>query len=284
MPIHFQHKAHFSVVTALGLSLFGLFVAKPSQAEDAPIPLHRLHIDDAEIECEACHQADSTVPSGMGLNKESCVDCHDELPVYKLPHKHRRLKAAFPHKLHSGLQCLDCHADMPDENYKNGAAVMSEQDCTTCHAKRKVKLAESSCRRCHGRDEKRVKPADHNGQWLRQHGRESRWRVYQKHGQQCTQCHTERACQACHLTQKPANHTGLWRARMHGSAASWNRQNCKTCHETGTCVACHRTASPPSHRGDFIKRHGHMVDGFDNNCQVCHRRSECIACHRQEQP
>lgn len=275
-------KSHFSVVTMLGLGLAGLTLASPLRADDEQVPLHRLHIDDAELECDGCHQADNSVPSGMGLNKEACIDCHDETPAYKLPNKHRRLKAAFPHRLHSGLKCLDCHADMPDEKYQNGVAVMEQAACTNCHAKRKVKLPESNCLKCHGRDEKRAKPADHGGDWMTQHGREARWRVHEQHGQACTLCHTERACQACHLTQKPADHGALWRARMHGSAAAWDRQRCKTCHETGTCVACHRTASPPSHRGDFIKRHGQMVDGFDNNCTVCHRRSECIACHRQE--
>lgn len=264
-----------------GIGVLGILGLSLAAHADDPRPLHQLHQEDAELSCNDCHQADAKRPGQMTIKAESCADCHDATPANKVP-KHRRLKAAFPHSAHSGFDCTDCHADMAKEQFDTSKPVLSEARCASCHDENGVEIAKNDCRKCHGRNERKVKPADHSGAWLRQHGRESRWRVHGEHGKDCTLCHQERACQACHLTRLPADHGALWRARMHGSAASWDRERCKTCHETGTCLACHRSASPPSHRGDWVGRHGKVAQGFDNNCQVCHRRSQCIACHRQE--
>ncbi|MFH1811424.1 MAG: cytochrome c3 family protein [Pseudomonadota bacterium] len=263
-----------------------LAVVATARADEAKPFSHKFHLEEAGAACTDCHQADPAKKSGMGLNAESCSNCHDPAPVYVLQPRHRRLDVAFPHLAHvdkAKLECLACHGDMPVDSIVAGKPVLTQERCVACHAENKVSVAENQCVRCHGVDQKREKPTDHQKTWLARHGTESRWRVFDEHGQQCQLCHGERACQTCHLSRLPRDHNGLWRTRMHGSAASWDRDRCKTCHETGTCVSCHRSAAPVSHRGDWRHLHGRVAGGFDSNCTVCHQPSRCVSCHRREQ-
>ncbi len=260
-------------------------LATAARGEGKPLTFsHQLHIEEAELGCDTCHAADPKVASGMGVKREACNDCHDELPAFALPAKHQRLNAAFPHRPHTeALDCADCHDDIAEDKIQAGQSVQKQSDCVRCHRENGVVVAKNRCAACHDGDARKLKPADHRKTWTRRHGQVSRWRVFNQHSQDCQLCHSERACQSCHQLSRPSDHNGLWRSRMHGSAASWDRDRCKTCHETGSCTSCHRSSSPPSHRGDWAGRHGKVAGGFDNNCTVCHKPASCTACHRKEQ-
>ena len=88
--------------------------------------------------------------------------------------------------------------------------------------------------------------------------------------------------QSCHNLVMPRSHNGLWRVRMHGLAASWDRDRCKTCHESGVCVRCHATERPLNHVGNWGTVHGLAASTSDNeHCATCHRGSFCVQCHTQ---
>ena len=135
-------------------------------------------------------------------------------------------------------------------------------------------------RGCHGSDARKIPPKDHNKTWIRTHGRRSPWGSKSHRVRPCSFCHTKTECTACHRTTKPKSHTGLWRIRTHGTAASFDRDRCKTCHETGSCIFCHRRTAPTTHRGSWGATHGLTAGSRGSErCMVCHSSAQCVACH-----
>jgi hypothetical protein len=158
---------------------------------------------------------------------------------------------------------------------------MPKARCAQCHAERGLVRVEARCEACHGQDLKKVKPADHTTSWTRRHGEESRERTFAEHGKACSLCHGTDTCVRCHRQKAPDSHTGLWRVRMHGVAAEFDRDGCKACHETGVCTRCHRVTRPVNHVGAWSQTHGLAAATTDNqSCRVCHKASFCAACHR----
>ena len=254
--------------------------AQLARADDAaPLFSHQFHLEEAGAECGGCH-VDVEGKRLPQLNLEHCVDCHDEAPAWRLETRGRELAAAFPHRVHEGVgECAECHAGVPQDKIVSGAPVVEQVGCDSCHDEQGAELPAARCAACHGRDERAAPPADHAKPWRARHGTEARWRVFDQHGQDCQQCHGRDACTGCHRERRPTDHSALWRVRMHGSAASWDRDRCKTCHETGACVRCHRSSTPMSHRGAWASQHGRAAGGFDSNCTICHQRAWCVACH-----
>jgi len=257
-------------------------------------PSHRVHIrfiercTDCSKDCTDCHALDKKTDSYV-LNRDFCRKCHvpSPPPARKIYMKARKMKGvSFRHAVHkrtkSGvvITCHDCHkSTIEDEETKNQPLVAPEH-CLSCHADMRVGFSERRCDRCHLEKKKsRVEPLSHHQKWRETHGERARWRDISGHGTQCALCHDNAACVACHRTERPRNHTGLWRVRMHGTAAQWDRDRCKTCHETGTCIACHRRTPPINHRGNWVSNHG-RVAGFEERCTVCHNAGWCTDCHR----
>ncbi|MBN2358474.1 MAG: cytochrome c3 family protein [Deltaproteobacteria bacterium] len=240
---------------------------------------HRQHVTDLGAACDDCHR---TATTGLPkLDRETCASCHQELPAWRLPGRSRSLAIEFPHTAHAaGLACRRCHAEVIADRIADGAPLLERAACESCHGEVGVASGERACRGCHGVDERGIVPADHRQTWLARHGREARWRVFDDHGRDCAACHRSEACAGCHRERMPRDHSGLWRVRMHGSAAAWDRDRCRTCHETGVCERCHQTSEPVSHRGAWRKNHGFAAGGFDGNCTVCHQRAWCLGCHR----
>jgi len=154
-------------------------------------------------------------------------------------------------------------------------------DCQKCHVESGVELKEKNCLACHGSDPRKEIPADHKVVWKKRHGMESEWRAFDDHGRDCKLCHRDNACLACHRSQQPETHSGMWRVRAHGKAAAWDDRGCKTCHETGSCIRCHREQKPLNHVGNWRMLHGRVGGAFFSNCSVCHRLAEpnCAECH-----
>jgi hypothetical protein len=241
---------------------------------------HRKHIDEG-AECDQCHK-EGEADGLPRLESEACGECHDEGPPagWKMV-RARRLRLAFSHPAHARkLGCERCHETTSKDVHLPADPVLRHAECISCHEDSGVEVAERACRVCHGEDPRRRKPSDHRWSWMVRHGTESSWRVFDRHGQDCKQCHRPDVCLTCHKTTRPRSHTLLWRIRSHGFVASWDRQKCRTCHETGACIRCHRTTQPLNHKGSWAASHGLVAQTRDDqHCGVCHRPAWCAACH-----
>lgn len=204
-----------------------------------------------QTECAKCHQAKSTQTKAL------------DVAAWKRT-KAKALDLTFPVL---GKKCIDCHSDPHQGRYGDA--------CSACHST-------MSFERITGGSAKGMRPKDHGGSWLRKHttlpqndgevGAEKR---------ACASCHGAPSCTNCHRTREPKSHTGLWRLRTHGKAASFDSEGCRTCHSAASCNQCHRRTPPMNHRGAWPRLHGYASGGFgDSNCFVCHKRADCARCHR----
>lgn len=257
-------------------------------------PSHRTHLrfiercDDCNKDCTDCHALNKETDA-YRLNRDFCHKCHlpSPPPAWKIPIKARKMKGiSFSHAVHERrrdgveITCRDCHESTIEDDQTKNQPLVAPERCFSCHADRRVGFSKRSCGRCHQEKRKnRVQPSTHDKKWRETHGEYTRWNVDSAHGEACALCHQNAACVACHRNERPRNHTGLWRVRMHGTAAMWDRDRCKTCHETGACISCHRRSPPVTHRGNWVSNHG-RVAGFEDRCTVCHNSSWCTNCHR----
>lgn len=265
-----------TVLMVLLLSLAGL-----AYGEDAKLFSHKKHADEG-AECGDCH--DSSSEGVLLPTKETCGQCHDEDPVFgaKPAVSARKLIVKFPHVKHAeSLECKSCHKAVSEESQKAGEAILTFDKCKECHGENGVEISEKTCIKCHGVKMRHNSPTDHKKAWITRHGKESSWREFDDHGKECSLCHREQTCKNCHRLNKPTDHSGLWRIRLHGKDAEWDRGRCKTCHETGTCVNCHRTTRPNNHKGNWRFLHSKAAGGSSDTCKVCHRiyEPQCAECH-----
>lgn len=270
---------------AVALSLLALVLAPAAfRADERPVFSHETHLGE-DLECSACHDLGDEGEAAK-LILTGCEDCHDEgAPGTRLEAEARPLKGLrFPHATHvDAAECKDCHAATMADEQKAGEPVMEFGRCVSCHQENEVATPAAACASCHGVDQRRVEPASHDRAWTERHGREAQWSVVADHGEDCYACHSRDACRRCHTQTKPRSHTSLWRMRVHGTAASWDRSGCQTCHETGTCISCHSRTAPLNHRGAWMATHG-LVAGSrtDERCTTCHSASQfCAACHQR---
>lgn len=261
-----------ALALALGLGLTYAAAGKPFS--------HAPHLGE-KMACADCHDASG---SAMTIKKDGCAKCHGEGPLPYGPPKlaPRALRAPFPHKRHAdALGCTDCHKDMEKDALPKGRPFMTYDQCQSCHKENDIQTPETKCVVCHGADPRQTRPVDHGQAWKTRHGSAAEWRVFGSHGTDCSLCHLRSACVECHQSQKPQNHTALWRQRMHGQAASFDRERCKTCHETGSCTSCHQSTAPLNHHGNWRYVHGKAAGTTGNvdGCRVCHQQG-CASCHQ----
>src|SRR5438093_7252096 len=112
--------------------------------------------------------------------------------------------------------------------------------CTACHA---TKKAPEDCAACHPAITKDWKPGSHHENWKKRHGEVAREKGGAT-GDDCSICHTESTCSACHQSEKPESHNPFWHLRGHGIAAMIDRENCAACHEPTSCERCHAESKP----------------------------------------
>ncbi|MBI1945794.1 MAG: hypothetical protein HYS27_08865 [Deltaproteobacteria bacterium] len=251
------------------------------------------HVEHQELEqpppCIECHDARAVGARAPWLREATCIECHDEVPAFSVRARVRGLSVPFDHRPHATSSCASCHvASTPPIEPPAGAPPAAEHrliatsaTCFSCHERDAEAPREAACARCHEREQRRVKPDSHGATWQRQHARDAFALMPAEHGASCTLCHRESVCVACHRVERPRDHDGLWRTRLHGSAASWDRARCQTCHEPGQCVACHREEEPANHRGAWTSTHGLVARAKDDaSCATCHRQTFCNDCHR----
>jgi len=272
---------------------------------------HEFHVG-AGVTCGECHVQGAS-PDGIPVvSSDSCAKCHDDGRAALLlgddaaghpgegALSHAGKVSAFPHGKHAdAMECTVCHQPAGAESAKGEAPLqptraksgsgeapyrlsMDRERCSSCHEELGIEISGGECSACHGMNMRRQRPGDHRGStWRREHGHESEWRDPDDHGAGCTLCHTRSSCKACHQKSKPSSHTGLWRARMHGIEAGWDRTTCKTCHETSACIRCHKQTRPMNHVGSWGKLHGLAAKIRDNrHCLTCHSTGQCAACHK----
>lgn len=123
----------------------------------------------------------------------------------------------------------------------------------------------------------------------------------------CTTCHAQESCAACHLAAPrtvqaiPAWNRSIDRApgvRVerrrplahgadftdgHGALAASSAQRCAGCHTLEQCTQCHRpnaSAQAGYHPGDYLARHPVSAYGQETSCADCHNTSQfCQDCH-----
>ncbi len=243
--------------------------------------------EDRSIACVDCHEL-KTGNSSPTLKKQFCANCHDTPgpPRWKLPGAGQELieEIKFQHEAHQEtVKCEQCHETTLEEEHKPGTPLVAPERCLSCHSQKtnKKRISKRACVRCHVTVKNRFAPESHKKTWRVRHGRQERWSPARGHGKRCSLCHSNASCVACHRTERPRNHTGLWRLRMHGTNARWNRDRCKTCHQTGACISCHRRTPPQNHRGAWKAIHGRVARSKSNeHCITCHSLPWCADCHR----
>lgn len=242
---------------------------------------HKLHVEERGAEdCNYCHSP--TAGALPTVKISACSDCHEgAVQTKNIGPRALPMSLKFPHNIHEATgQCMDCHKATIDGTQKKNRPVLTRQDCDSCHQAKSISLGEKQCARCHGEAVDRQKPVSHAKAWSFRHGKAAEWRFLEQHGEDCFLCHQKRECVTCHLTRRPKDHTGLWRVRMHGVAATFDRDRCRQCHETGTCISCHRRTKPLNHRGAWGVAHGLAAKvKSSEKCAVCHSRDWCVRCH-----
>lgn len=270
-----------ALAAALALVLFAAeFRAGPARDFQ-----HAVHVHFKQ-DCAFCHKSAAGRPLPE-LDERACETCHDErgTPERRVLGAARDLEGIrFVHADHErDTECEDCHGTTADDAHEAGTPLVGPDRCIACHAEEDnaKRIGYRECARCHDLNKRSVAPADHARNWLGRHGRLVGWDPAGGHGERCAQCHGNSACVACHRTQRPVSHNGLWRLRMHGTAAKWDRDRCRTCHETGACVSCHRRTPPQNHKGAWVSIHGlAAANQLDARCTTCHSRAWCTDCHR----
>ncbi len=166
------------LMTVFAVLIVGGFVAVVYgivvRAEPVTQPIafnHAIHLDDAGLECLACHTRAATDVSAGIPGKAVCLDCHDideeggshtekdklfafedtdgDIPWGRVAVT--KPDVFFSHRRHvtSGkLDCLECHPDQAELDAPPPTAqlVMAMDDCIECHQQRGVS---EDCLACH---------------------------------------------------------------------------------------------------------------------------------------
>jgi hypothetical protein len=201
--------------TTLAIPLLLLLLATPWALAEGVFD-HRLHTEDADLECAACHvDGDSGSPvEGLMPKLGACLDCHDEEIRYALPE-------------HPASHIGDFRYEHQFDARDDGA------DCVLCHQE------SESCTLCHHGEN--VDFLIHDRDFLYSHPLEAMQGV-----EDCASCHETRSfCVDCHMQEgiKPGDHIpGQWGlAGYHDVAAREDLASCLTCHDgpEPVCINCH---------------------------------------------
>jgi hypothetical protein len=208
---------------------------------------HRRHVADtggARIACETCHDRTQLATSSADHAPPpvaACVGCHDD--ATRVPPTQRM------------------------------------RICETCHLERSESLGTLAPRSHLPATEL---PADHTLAFRQDHADAAA-----ADPSRCARCHTQLsgnkngACDECHQTMKPRDHTLVFRELDHGALAGADATRCATCHVVDFCTACHQQR-PRSHlpEGSFLQDHGAQARVNIRTCVTCHDpATSCVRCH-----
>ncbi|MHC4547638.1 MAG: cytochrome c3 family protein [Planctomycetota bacterium] len=227
---------------------------------------HKGHAE-YEVDCASCHSEPSEKafarPQPLAF-MQACMACHEQR---RAPNEcatcHKETRADVKPASHDAA-FLRVHGAQAPAGWREGEG----ESCAICHE------VPADCHACHAQS----KPRSHAEAGFRlHHGRgdtDARDGPFAETS--CALCHKEQSCVVCHQTTMPRSHTSVWRRRLHGIAASIERQSCQTCHKQDVCVRCHESTEPVSHRGTW-------GTGPQAHCLACHdplQSTGCFACHK----
>jgi len=258
--------------------------------EDGVAFSHQFHVGDQGISCLVCHKSTEDQDRPGLPPQDLCMICHKNVDKGKQPDRtalaffidgvHQPMNVLtldeeiiFSHKGHLDWvgDCNACHTNIENSERLGPDDQILMDSCVDCHADRQ---APNDCQTCHTEIDTNWQPPNHINLWPELHGDVSR--NPQCMTDQCSLCHTESSCTSCHLSEKPASHTNVFRLKGHGIAASMDRQNCQTCHQDDSCTQCHEATQPMSHKGMFGQTR-------NTHCMSCHeplRNESCYVCHK----
>jgi hypothetical protein len=289
-----RQRAAAALALASALALGGCMILEAvglrRAVDEGPAFSHRIHVVDQGMDCGDCHMmVEEDDEPGMPVPM-LCNLCHDGLDADKpfeltaaalfhdgvLPPSRSKLEdeIIFSHLRHvaADLDCAACHGNIAEADRTPFDVGLSMDDCMACHATQGIS---NDCATCHSVIREDVMPANHGMAWMKVHGAIARAGTGAT-SEQCSLCHSESTCTACHQLVPPEDHTQFWRRRGHGFVAGMDRSRCQTCHQPDYCNQCHAHTAPLSHTGSW--------GGTRSlHCLSCHlpvQQTGCFTCHR----
>jgi hypothetical protein len=236
----------------------------------------------ARESCERCHANAASVPLIAGLARDArhATLVAGRAAVYRAPASHRGGDWRAAHGAdarRSTESCANCH---------------TQPSCTACHAggSGTARVAILSLPGPGVRQGLGVR-APHLTSGLHEAGFSTRHGTAAAAGRMnCTQCHTERACAACHAAPDSRRLHAENFVERHAVDVFSSAADCQSCHNTERfCRDCHsRTGVASSgrmnaafHTGqpNWVLSHGQAARMGMESCASCHRQADCVRCH-----
>lgn len=231
--------------------------------------------------CERCHLDAASVPAIADLPNDGRVASlvADRAGEWPEPDSHTATDWAVVHQQSARedvTTCATCHA---------------RESCETCHGVGRPTVASRlPTRRPGGPVGVRVTATaivavGHNPTFFDRHGTAAAIGM-----PQCSNCHAEKECIACHDgVEKPGFHP-LDFVMRHGADAFAERTECAACHSREAfCRDCHSSLSvaaqgrsgPSFHdaQPDWLLAHGQAARRDLEACTTCHEERSCLRCH-----
>jgi hypothetical protein len=283
---------HVPLTTALALPVSDLaeFPQPANHAVDGFLLIHGADavadasacaVCHARESCERCHLDAATEPAIAGLAADARIA---ELVAgrpgeWPEPPSHTREDWAVSHEEEARRDvtaCATCH---------------TRESCATCHGEGQPPVAARLASAQPGGPQGVVitaaamMPVGHTLTFFDRHGTAAAIGV-----PQCSACHAERECVACHDgVRKPSFHAIDFVVR-HGAEAFAERTECAACHsEEVFCRDCHTTlgfaaggrtgAAFHDAQPDWLLAHGQAARQGLESCVACHSEATCLRCH-----
>jgi hypothetical protein len=285
-------KRTLSVIAVVPVVLSVFWLARAHESPEWQQPAsdivfdHALHVDDAGLECTACHgEALTSTDAADRLfpTMDICADCHDidddemcgqchRNPDEPEASPHPARSILFSHRQHveQDVECAVCHGTIAQSTETGAGHLPRMSRCFECHDG--IRAADR-CDACHG--EQVTLDDIHPVNWRHSHAEraalEPEW---------CAGCHRDRRqCVDCH---RGDNLTGyihdLNYVFTHGLDAASKAYDCASCHDRRTfCNACHEGQNriPLLHSTlGWLTEHGEAARRDVENCASCHDASD----------
>ena len=296
-PSRFSHATHLDrgrMERAVG---FHVACEDCHAATDGEYPATAGH-----AECARCHAAEVKLARAPTMG--DCASCHDAGLAERHPRRLIKGDLRFDHRRHTTdtaggrIACETCHDRTAFAGSASDHAPPPIAACVGCHDdSARVPDAERMriCETCHlerseglgtlaPRDHLPAteEPIDHTLAFRQDHADAAA-----ADPSRCARCHTQLsgnrngACDECHQTMRPRDHTVTFRELDHGGEAASDATRCATCHVADFCTACH-AQRPRSHlpAGSFVLDHGAQARINLRSCLTCHDpANSCARCH-----
>lgn len=235
----------------------------------------------ARESCERCHLDTASEPAIAGLPTDVRIAglVAGQPGEWPEPASHELEDWAVNHKedaLRDVTVCATCH---------------TRESCATCHGVGRPAVAASLATARPGGPQgvtitaAAVMPVGHTPTFFDRHGTAAAIGV-----PQCSACHAERECIACHDGVRTPSFHAIDFVVRHGAEAFAERTECAACHsEEAFCRDCHtglgfaaggRTnAAFHDAQPDWLLAHGQAARQGLESCVACHSEATCLRCH-----